>query len=543
MNNTLIDPCIRTVLADGEQVLLTLPGVMAACAHDEPNRRAASFPALRAHQAPAFHAFLAQICAMGLRRLARDTLPGADEEAWREVFRVLTWDDFPNDEPWWLVSPPDKPALLQPPVPDGDMSNYSEVRTPDEMDLIVTAKNHDVKSSRIFGAHSDDWLFALISLQTQAGHGGRGYKLTVRLRGSYNARCYAYLAPKNGDFGEALIRSISRLASEDYPKTCPPVFCTGVGIPLAWTPVWLPSAQLELSDLDPLFVDACRRVRLVRDDGILIGKRATSYLARVAGLIHRVDRERNGYLGDPWAPMTMEHAPQAFAITSSGLSYRAVSRILFEQDETRRSYLMGATKDERRGAMDLHVEGLATAPESNGNPRGFHSRTIPVPARAFNWLENQPTDAANLVKERIEAAAKAWREALRGALFVLAQGGREDIKWKDHKTSDALAGAMQARFDALVDAVFFPELWDAVGKSQDDRERDWALTLRGIARDVFDEAVREFSLLSERRFLAEARARSRLEGGFYRAFPYLKAHSDNSADPTSFEMDDRETAS
>jgi CRISPR system Cascade subunit CasA len=540
--NTLVDCCIRAVLGNGEPVLLSLPGVIAACAEADPELRAVSFPALRAHQAPAFHAFLAQISAMGLRRLGRETLPGADEDVWREVFRELTKVEFPDDEPWCLVTPPDKPALLQPPVAGGDMSGFSDdksARTPDELDLVVTAKNHDLKSSRLFDSRADDWIFALVSLQTQGGHGGRGYKLTVRLRGSYNARCYAYLAPVNGGFGGALIRSISRLVSPDYDVVPPPVFCNGVGIPLAWTPGWLTGEQLALSDLDPLFVDACRRVRLVHENGSFVGKRATSDVPRVAGLTHRVDRDRNGHLGDPWSPITKEHAPQAFAITSGGLSYRILSRLLFEKDEITRSYLMGATKEERRKAMEVHVQGLATAPESNGNSRGFHSRTIPVPAQAIDWWESQPADAAALAKERIEAAAKAWREALRVAMFVLAQGGREDIKWKDHKTSDALSRAVQARFDGRVDAVFFPALWDAIGKSQNDRERDWALQLRDIAREIFDEAVREFSILGERRFLAEARARSRLEAGFRIAFVQLR----RVPDPTTPETESTEAAS
>jgi CRISPR system Cascade subunit CasA len=537
--NTLVDPFIRTVLGDGGSVTLSLPGVLAACASADPNRRAASFPALRAHQAPAFHAFLAQICAMGLLRLGRDTLPGADEDAWREVFRVLTRDDFPDDEPWWLVSPHDRPALLQPPVPEGNGSGFSEVRTPDGIDILFASKHHDLKDGAIANAQADDWIFALLSVQTQDGYPGRGNFGVARMNSGSGSRSYIHLAP-DGGFAVSVLRDIERLLSQDYDRVPPDFVGARAQHPLVWVLPWDGASQVSLEDLDPLFVEICRRWRLARtESGEFVCLKTPSQSQRINA------KDLCGVLGDPWAPVNITAQPnKVLTLQGAGFTYLTCAEILFgdvsDKRQYRKPYLLVHGPGEKAQDM-LFVARALTRGQSK--TEGFHSRTIPVPAQTIDWWESQPADASSLVRDRIEAASDAWSKALRGALFTLAQGGREDIKWKEHKTSDALAGAMQARFDARVDAVFFPALWDAVAKSQNERERDWAVQLRDIAREIFDQAVREFSVLGERRFLAEARARLRLEGGFCNAFSFLKTNPGENPEPIAPYADELETAS
>lgn len=539
--NTLVVPFIRTVLGDGESVTLSLPGVMAACASADPDRRAASFSALRAHQAPAFHAFLAQICAMGLRRLGRETLPGADEDAWREVFRVLTKDEFPDDEPWCLVAPPDKPALLQPPVPGADVAGFKDdkiARSPDGIDILFTSKHHDLKNGGIANAQADDWFFALLSVQTQDGYPGSGNYNVARMNSGSGSRSYVHLAPAGG-FAVSVLRDIARLQSQDYDRVPPDFVGSRAQHPLVWVLPWDGEAQLSLDELDPLFVEICRRWRLARVEG------GGLVCLKTASKSQRIDAKAQcGVLGDPWAPVNISAQPnKVLTLQGAGFTYQTCAEILFgnvsDRRQYRRPFLLERAGNET-GPMLFVARGLT---RGQSKTEGFHSRTIPVPARAIDWWESQPVDASSLVRERIEAVSNAWSKALRGALIVLAQGGREDIEWKDHKTSNALAEAMQARFDARVDAVFFPALWDAVGKSQNDRERDWAVQLRDIAREIFDEAVREFSFLGERRFLAEARARSRLEGGFYSAFSSLKTKPSDGAETVAPDANIPEIAS
>ena len=87
-----------------------------------------------------------------------------DESAWRDLLRALT-PEFPNDEPWRLVVDDwRKPAFLQPPVPVG-VALKDEVETPDALDLLITARNHDLKQTVARRAAPEDWIFALVSLQ------------------------------------------------------------------------------------------------------------------------------------------------------------------------------------------------------------------------------------------------------------------------------------------------------------------------------------------------------------------------------------------
>ena len=161
--NFLNDAIIRAQLASGEIKSLSLPALYASLMRDEIE----SFPALRPHQRHVWHAFLVQVGALVLFG-AGETEPGADETRWRELIRGLTakWHD---DSPWCLVAPLDRPALLQPPVPEGSLTGFNTIATPDELDMLITSKNHDLKSSVASRGQPEDWFFALLSLQPRKG--------------------------------------------------------------------------------------------------------------------------------------------------------------------------------------------------------------------------------------------------------------------------------------------------------------------------------------------------------------------------------------
>ena len=163
----------------------SLFGAFAALARGE----AWSFPALRPHQASPWHAFTVQVAALALIRAGRDDLPG-DEGAWRNLLIALT-PDQPGGEAWELVVDDwSKPALLQPPVvAAGNRAEYkSPLPTPDALDMLVTAKNHDVKQERIAEASDEDWLFALVTLQTTEGFLGAGNYGISRMNGGFASR-------------------------------------------------------------------------------------------------------------------------------------------------------------------------------------------------------------------------------------------------------------------------------------------------------------------------------------------------------------------
>ena len=65
---------------------------------------------------------------------------------------------------------------MQPPTSSEDKwKDYkNRVETPDELDMLVTGKNHDLKVNVAVNPDLDDWLLALLTLQTMEGVYGRG---------------------------------------------------------------------------------------------------------------------------------------------------------------------------------------------------------------------------------------------------------------------------------------------------------------------------------------------------------------------------------
>lgn len=130
-------------VADGHRVKASLPELFVAMACDEVR----DFPALRAHQRHPWHAFLCQVAAIALHQ-AEQTGPFPTAVAWRQALLALTPADT-DGAAWCLISPLDRPAVLQAPVPGGRVSEWkTKCRAADELDMLVTSKNHDLKAAR-----------------------------------------------------------------------------------------------------------------------------------------------------------------------------------------------------------------------------------------------------------------------------------------------------------------------------------------------------------------------------------------------------------
>ena len=176
---------------------LSLPALFTAMTRGE----VLSFPALRPHQRPAWHMFLVQLGALAAWKSGAGELPD-NEDDWARLLRALT-PDYGGDEPWrLLVNDIRKPAFMQPPLPKGEelssdaWANPDKIRrTPDGVDMLVTSKNHDVKKAVAKDAQLEDWVFALISLQTCEGVMGMGNKGIARMNGGYGSRPMLCFAP------------------------------------------------------------------------------------------------------------------------------------------------------------------------------------------------------------------------------------------------------------------------------------------------------------------------------------------------------------
>ena len=514
--NVIEEPIIRVELTSGARERATLPQVFAALAGD----RVETFPALRPHQTPAWHAFLVQIAAMGLEALGRTEPPGNHEAGWSEVLRALT-PDWSADEPWCLVTPPGCPALLQAPVPEANLRKYEKeykhrVLAPDALDMLVTTKNHDLKAERMRNAAPDDWLFALISLQTQGGYSGPRLYGIARMNKGLGNRSYVSLRPAEASAGAAFRRDLDaviggRNALSDAAQTRG--LSTDEAIALLWTVPWDGQESMPLSRLHPLFVEICRRVRLGQREGKLVANRANSEHSRV-------DAEHlHGDLADPWTPVERSDSPKALSITAEGLSYRRMNELLF--GSTKRSWRLPllARSRGREGASALRIVGAGIA-RGQGKTEGFHHRVVDIPPKVVSLMESGDESTAVRAQERVRQAGEVQGKCLRAALIVLVQKGPAEPEWKK-PTNASLTKPWIDRFDTQVDRIFFPELWQSLDMSDDDASHAWSQTLASLARETLEAASEAAPRADDRRIMARARASNLLESALRRHLPSL----------------------
>jgi CRISPR system Cascade subunit CasA len=495
--NLLARPLIRANCA-GQSVQLSLPDVLAALMGD----RIAAFPALRAHQWQAWHCLLAQLGALALDN-AGITEPPEDAVAWAGLLRALT-PNFPEDEPWCLTAPPDRPAFLQPPVAEGNVAGWNTVSAPDALDILITSKNHDVKTGRMRCAEADDWLFALVSLQTLEGFLGAGKYGIARMNGGFSSRAFMGLRPPGGD-GQHLRRDIGILLK--HRDAGAELGLRSGGTALTWLLPWNGKTSLAFAGLDPLFVEACRRIRL--GQGIaraLVARTTTSVVSRIAA------KELKGNTADPWAPLNAATAT-ALSVTAGGFHYARVCELLFEADFVRPPAAVIAPSDPEQG-LELRFVAIA---RGQGKTEGLHQRSVPVSKVLRDWLGGMsPTDdLATMAKARVADAGAMRGSILRPALFVLAQAGPESPDYGKKSTSPEVAPFL-SDFKTAVDRDFFPALWrEAETSDPAAREairRGWIHELADIARDLIRQASDSLPLPGMRRPRARARAERTFEG-------------------------------
>ena len=201
-NNLLTERWLSVENPQGAMRRFSLPELFSALERNE----VAAFPALLPHQAAPFHVWLVQLGCHALETAGQvENLPPPDPkkpwamlgrhspDEWRDMIRGVVPDysrKFPLDEPWCLVTDDlNKPAFMQVPAPDGDFADYrGEAQFPDDLDLLISAKNFDVKSGVMKHPSAEEWIFALISLQTNSGFLGRGNYGVARQNGGWSIR-------------------------------------------------------------------------------------------------------------------------------------------------------------------------------------------------------------------------------------------------------------------------------------------------------------------------------------------------------------------
>lgn len=515
MYSLLTQPLIRTT----PHGALTLPGVIAALARDEVE----DFPALRPHQSPGWHMFLVQLAALALHEAGRPDIP-KDETAWAALLRGLT-PDFTEDEPWSLViEDTTQPAFLQPPVPDG-VTLSKNVPSPDALDLLITSRNHDLKQAVARSGQPEDWLFALVSLQTGEGYGGAGNRGIARMNGGSSSRCMLALAPRSGsadDKGmtprpgawfrrdvavlmETRDEQLNKHAHLEYPATG--------GIKLTWLDPWPEGKQLQIRELDIWFIEVCRRIRLRQSGEALSARKGTSKATRIAA------KHLNGVLGDPFAPVNKTDN-KSFTLGGGDFNYRKLTELVLSGDWELPLLARPASFEPEEETLLLVAQALA---RGNSKTEGFKSRALPIGGKVSRALGSRRAALHELAQGQMQII-EIFDKALGRALALIAAGGdREKVK-KDHY---AHARDARDRLDQAADVIFFDHLWrrfEAQEKGKEAlqaEEKHFAEALFSKARRIFEAARPAIPCASIFRPRAEARAGRVFFGEIQHNFPEL----------------------
>jgi len=510
--NLLHEPLISwRDVAHGAGLHGSLPEVLAALAADALR----DFPRLRAHQRHPWHAFLVQLAAIALHR-AGQTQPWRTAEEWRAALRALTPDDT-DDAPWCLVAPPDRPALLQAPVPGENLAAWNNLlHAADALDMLVTSKNHDLKAARARQAQADDWLFALISLQTQEGFLGAGNYGISRMNGGFASRPGVGVAAV-GPWGQRWQSDIVSLLAQRERIASTFGLAPESGHALLWLLPWSGKDALALESLDPLYIEICRRVRLAAPQGRIQAHTTGSKVARIAA------KDSNGVTGDAWTPIDTAKG-KALTISRNGFDYKLMNELL-----TGDGYTQGAAWRIDGWPQNATLQAISQVTvRGQGKTEGYHERRVPIPPKLRRRLigVQRPLLAA-LAKKRIQAIAD-MRKLLWSSLVLLFANGENE---HSDDTVSNRASRFAQPFEQQEDSRFFDDLAlqaEAEGEQEEVVYLQWLLGLaeraEGVLLGAFDAGPRSGIQRYKARSAALSRFQGGLRGGKKPPFPELVAH-------------------
>jgi CRISPR system Cascade subunit CasA len=400
--------------------------------------------------------FRVQLAALALDR-AGVSEPPREEATWRDLLLALTDGEAQS---WALVgSDRTRPAFLQPPDPGG--LTWEPVLTPDALDLLITSRNHDLKAAVASQAAPEDWVYALVSLQTSEGYGGRGNFGIARMNGGSSSRVFLGLAPAGPegrpDPSSWWRRDLDLILRN---RNMPTVGTLG-GLALLWTVPWPEGRQIDPRKMDPLAIEICRRIRLTEQDGTIRAERAVSKAARVEA------KAFAGVLDDPWAPVnTMASSPKSLTLGEGGHFHYRLMKDLLSGGDWLRPLAARLDGDEVAGDMVIVAEALA---RGNSKTGGLQSRIVPMP-KWVRQAKDLPARLSTVAQQQITEIQSA-DAALREAVALYAAGGDYESVGKPERQRAAEA---RARLDAFADRIFFDHLWTRIAAIEEGQDEEAA---------------------------------------------------------------------
>jgi CRISPR system Cascade subunit CasA len=489
MYSLLADPLIGIRTAKGHD-RVSLPVLLARLSAGQVE----GYTGLRAHQADPWHVFLVQLAASIQSRSPTAALP-TDAGYWREGLLDLANE---QESAWHLlVEDVTRPAFMQHPRPTDDAGEYRvKATTPDELDVLITAKNHDVKKARA-GNDIEAWLYALVSCQTLSPYGGKKtYGITRMNSGSASRPIVAWASSLNPS--RRFIEEVA-LLDQMRPKVLATYGYKPRAVVLTWLTCWdRREHQYLLGDLEPWFVEAARPLRLASVKGRLMALSALTENRQIGPT-----EPFNGDVGDPWIPLNLKDKKKgqsALTISAPGFTPELVSKLLFRKDFQLTELQQPRTADGNAWLVASVLVG------GNCTTDGFYRLELPIPPKArYALLTKSSRDTLGHLAQALLDDAQKVEKALRKVFAVLTEGGP---KKTDRKRIAAWLDQARSDFTRRWEALFFPTLWRGAEEAHETVRTDWKHVLVDTAQALLDEARERLPLPTNRTWRAITRAQN-----------------------------------
>lgn len=506
IGNLLNEPLFRAADHRGLIHKVSLPELLELLGSDG----VASYAA-QDHQKESLHIFLCQLAfhALDIRGEQRLDQPA---DFWREALRALTSG---KDEGWCLVvTDTAEPAFMQPPT--AQMKEYKPGElSPDELDTLSMAKNHDAKMTRLHGAGPGEWALALISIQTAGGNLGVGTHPISRMNGGYGCRisvgCYQSLSADQRwrEDVDRLLKNKDALLTSDWPYQ-------DAGERLLWTLPWDDDRGIPMDRLHPYYIEVCRRRRLVETNTGWVCHGRGSKAVRIAGA-----GDLFGAVGDPWIPVNAKTG-KSVTPPPTGFSAKLLNDLIFGSGDIQRSAMQSMKADGRPAWFQATV-----LIRGQGKTEGFHEVRLRIPGKAKSLLMSSGAgkdSLSDLSQWGLDRASKARTGSLRPAIFSLLQGGPDGWPDTNARSVDSWVSQFTARFDQQWEHAFFSWLWDSVGQDEATAKDAWIDTLTALSASVLKEATEIAPQKTGQRYRGRMRAESLLYNTLRKNLPKELSH-------------------
>lgn len=499
-HNLLEAPIFSVDLGPHGHQSLSLPALLSELGGDTVR----AMHGVQAHQRDAVHIFLCYLAASVLEKEGLDD-PAQSVGIWRNGLRSLTAGL--EDHAWSLVVDDwTQPAFMQPAVAGkAEEPEYKDRgAAADGIDVLQTAKNHDLKSARITRPEPEDWVYALISVQTMSGFMGAGnYGVSRMNSGSGSRPCVGVThSPFPGarwrDDTLSLVKLLDQLLSPPWPYSAD-------GQRLLWTLPWDGKQSLGLDTVHPFFIEVARPIRLRATSGVVTAFSRPTKAPRIAA------KELKGNTGDPWTPIN-RRTGGALTVPESGFTPRLLRDLLLDQEKYSPAPLQKIEKSD--GPCWLHASVLV---RGQGTTGGFHEARVRIAPKAIPLLMGgQGRERLSELSEwALERSGEVQNRILKPALLALLEGGPARIDYGKREISGWIDPFL-TRYADQWNAEYFGWLWGTIDQSDVNAKTLWQERLKYHAEKVLEQAIAATPQRAGRRYRARVKARQVFHGSWQR---------------------------